>query len=158
MSVKKKCDICGRDFVSSWKNAKYCSRACQGQAALRRSRAFRNAPEPGKMVRATCCRCGREFEYPHVGKARKVCDSCHTTNGRRRPVETAPVEKHAKICLFCGRRFNGAAGEEFCRVCVRERLDTVCRVRKECNPFWISDGDRARAKAAELGKQKERKS
>lgn len=158
MSVKKKCDICGRDFVSPWKNAKYCSHECQARATIRRMRAYRGAPEKGETMHATCCRCGRVFEYAHIGRPRRVCDSCHKTHGRQRRTEPAPVRNREAICLFCGRTFHAAAGEEFCRVCVRERLDTVYRVRKECNQFWISDGDRARAKAAELGKQKERKS
>lgn len=114
----KTCPICGKQFSTSNKRRKTCSREC-AVASIRLSRK--------KVISKPCIVCGKEFlSVPHKNK--KTCSSeCHR--------KSLSGEKHCnwkggkvkKVCLVCGKIFYVKQCREqtarFCtQRCAREYL------------------------------------
>lgn len=81
------CKTCGREFTTTNKARKYCSKACY----IRNSR---KKPETRK-----CAQCGNEFTTPY--SKRKYCSrECAKKKDYRKP-----REPQTKVCANCGNEF-----------------------------------------------------
>ena len=151
----RKCRECGRPFLPNHVAQAYCSDRCRCTAHNRNRaeamRKQRGSLPVGTPVTATCKRCGAEFTYPHRARARAYCDECMNEQGKmkRGPKPAAVYPPERRICLFCGRKFTTTRRADFCARCANDRFDQVYEFRKrQSGGNWLSDGDRARRRAA----------
>lgn len=101
MSIDKICVICGKHFLASRIDTKYCGRACQNKAARERARAGIDA-----TVRI-CSKCEKEFHVIDSGYNRRYCYDCvpktHKTGAEaRNRIKTWALEYKGAKCELCG--------------------------------------------------------
>lgn len=111
----KNCEICGNEFRSNTKRAKYCSDECRYTASRKRT------------YKCVCAVCGEQFEG--TSATNKYCS------------EKCRGESHTHICRFCGNEYKSSHQEKlFCSdECRKKQLTKKC----ECcgNEFLTKNTD-----------------
>lgn len=107
------CAVCGKTFVKTGHNQRFCSRSCWRTLVNEKARASRvkkpRQPTRRKerlLLSKTCPVCGKTFEtrFQHQVYCSPSCQS----RARRKPAQT-------HVCGFCGRRFTAKTSRaRFC--------------------------------------------
>ncbi len=118
------CNLCGSPFLSSYDDARWCSKVCRDffNGCLRRIEKYWASQKPwvNDRVQQQCIECGKMFDRPRVarGRSRKWCSlACslrmrarrrrHTVRaGRERGEEIGYHDiyvRHKGLCYWCGK-------------------------------------------------------
>lgn len=102
MDYKNICQQCNNEFITYYKDAKFCSKECR--SAYNKARYYENR---------VCLQCGKEFSVRRSSKLKYCCGEC----GHKARENSA-----VKICKCCGKEFK----------VIKRREETALYCSKHC--------------------------
>ena len=124
----RKCSYCGKEFLATTGNRKYCSKECQTKAQIERQMAaYWKKKEKKEPAAKKCAFCGGEFISKNERRV-YCCEECTKKAQKKKSLQH-------KVCARCGKEFEAhSALTKYCSDECRRAAIAECkrnRGRKE---------------------------
>lgn len=120
----RKCYYCGKEFLATTGNRKYCSKECQTKAQIERQMAaYRKKKEKKEPAAKKCAFCGGEF-MPKNERRVYCCEECTKKAQKKKSLQH-------KVCARCGKEFEAhSALTKYCSDECRRAAIAECKRKR----------------------------
>lgn len=120
----RKCSYCGKEFLATTGNRKYCSKECQTKAQIERQMAaYWKKKEKKEPAAKKCAFCGGEF-MPKNERRVYCCEECTKKAQKKKSLQH-------KVCARCGKEFEAhSALTKYCSDECRRAAIAECKRKR----------------------------